>query len=1287
MLPIDARAGEIAGLLRGHRVVVVTGATGSGKSTRLPGIVLGSGVLGPGLRIAHTQPRRLAARSVASRIAWEMGESVGGRVGSKVRFEDRTGPSTVVKVVTDGMLLAEASADPGLGEYGVVIVDEAHERSANIDVLLGLLRGLVGRRKDLRVVVTSATIDPWRFSAYFGGPGAAPVVEVEGRTFPVEVRYEPRRVREDDPSEGLAGSVASAVEGLEREGRAGDVLVFVPGEREVWSCVEEVRRRCRGREALPLYSRLSAAEQDRVFREGGGDRVIVSTNVAETSVTVPGVRHVVDSGLERLSRYDAERRVRTLPVGWVSRASAGQRLGRCGRVGPGVCVRLYEEGAMSGWPAFTEPEVLRSGLAGVMLMMMTLGLGEDAGVVERFGWMESPGAGMVREGYGTLFELGAIDAAGAGGRLTAVGRALSRVPLDVRVGRIVLASGAEGCVREGCVLAGALSVADPRERPAGRQEEAERAQEVFRHESSDFLTLLNIWDQYEHACAGAGSSGWGARAAWCREKFLSAARMREWGEVVAQVREAARGLGLREREGPACEDAVHRAVMAGLIGHLACREDGGSGLKGRYEYRGMNGNVVSLWPGSVLFSRPPRWIVSAEVVRTTKVYARTVARVEAGWVEALAGHVLERSRGEAHLDPETGEPSVWERVSMSGVVVVPRRRVALAGVDPARARALFIEGALVEGRWKGAGGYVGAVRAAVARAEAVGARVRKRGVVRGGRELAAWFERALPAGVVDPSTLAEWRAGVSDPSEGVPGLEDLLTAEAREGLNGARYPGELEVGEGVVAGVGYAFAPGREDDGVTATVSAADLPAVDERRCAWLVPGMLGEVVRAVIKGLPKAERARVESAGGLEEVASSCAAVMTFGEGDLLGALGEALRVVHGVEVPASALGASWRGIPEYLRLRVVVLGEGGGEIGSGRDVAALKARFEATSRAASAARARARHDRDGITAWDFGTLPDVGRPVEGTDRYAALVDRGDRCALTLVGSAGEASALTALGVRRLFALACREQAVAEVRGLPGFSAMAGQYGPMGSAERLAGEIACVSAGVAFMGGAPGGGALAGTRGEFESALEAGWGRLSGAVREVGAVVGRVLEARHAVARRLSGGTNRHWAASVADLREQSAYLMPAGFLAVLPWERLREYPRYAEGMRARLMALREDGSGAERALLAEYLPRWKVFTGWVASAMARERERGEEAPAVRAGGKGALPASRRAAPVVNADAGAWAMAPGRLPAGVWSWRWLLEEARLTLFAPALGRGVSQARVDAAWGEVGRSA
>ncbi len=1275
-LPILQRREEIVRAVTSSQVVVVSGATGSGKTTQLPQFCHAMGLSRAGI-IGHTQPRRIAARAVASRIAEEMNQRLGGLVGFKVRQQDVTSRDTAIKVMTDGVLLAELSSDPLLSSYSVIIVDEAHERSLNVDFLLGCLRRILPKRPELRVIVTSATIDTAWFAAYFGL--STPVIEVSGRTFPVEVRYRPCADDDEAPDRVEAEAIADALDDLVRPRTPpGDILVFLPGEREIRLAAEAARRRGIDAEVLMLISRMSSEEQDRVFHPGGRRRVILATNVAETSLTVPGIVYVVDTGLARVARYDPARKIGRLPIEPISRASADQRAGRCGRISPGVCVRLYSQAQYQSRPAFTDPEIRRSSLASVILQMKA----DDLGAVEEFPFLDPPPPDSVRDGYETLFELGAIDAPAREGSLTEVGRRLARLPVDPRIGRMLLGAQHENSLRDVAVLAAALSIQDPRNRPPGRQEEADRAQGVFRDDASDFLTLLKLWDQASHARKTMGE---GEYQRWCRDHFLSAPRLREWAETHRQLCEVAESMGMRPGEAEARPDAVHRALLTGLITNVACREGAG----GSFDYRGVRGNVVSLFPGSVLFRKSPKWIMAAEIVQTSRVYARTVARVEPEWVEELAGHVFQHQISDKHFDPETGRACAWERLSMSGVVVVPRRRTPLAPLDPDGAREIFIREGLAQQRWRPDLPFQEHNRRVLEEARSAEARLRRHDVLINEASLASWFADRVPDNVRDPESFMRWWGSVND--RGVLDLHasDIIRSDAMAALDSKAFPSHVTFASSNAepVGVTYAFSPGKDADGITFSVRLADLPDLDPHRLAWLVPGVLPQLVLAMLKLLPKGLGAELAAAAPAPQMADECAKVMDFGVGHPASALSEAIEGLYARRIPPASF--PLQGLPAHLRPRVRVLDDDGSELGSDRDLAKLQDRFRVKAERARAKAARARFERPGLTSWDFDSLPGVvmhdvaGVPTPG---YPMLVDQRTHVSLTLADRVEIAGVNTPRGVRRLLALACREEVAHHLEANGHWEELCRQYAGLGPRAELLDEATCLVAERTFIVGQ----SPIAIKADFETRLHEQWGRLGASSREVCDLLAGILEPRAAIARRFSGGTPRLWAASVADLREQAAYLMPHGFLLLVGWERLRRYPVYTGVMRERLFSLREEGFSSETPKLNAVAPRWKPFTAWVVRAMARAREHAEAPPgqpsASSPGHKAPLPQARRAAPAVNLDAGAWAMQPGNLPLLVGEYRWLAEEFRAAIFSGDQPRAQAlDAQLTSLWARVQR--
>ena len=1350
-LPILARRDDIVAAIRDHQVTIICGETGSGKTTQLPQIMLAMGLAEKGM-IGHTQPRRLAARAVAARIAEERGERLGGTVGVKVRFQDTTSRATKIKLLTDGMLLAElgggGSGDPQLRAYSAIIIDEAHERSLNIDFLLGYLRTLLagGKRPDLKLVITSATIDPQRFANYFASAPSSPstlslrhsttptlllppIIEVSGRGYPVEVRYRPYKDDEEEPELGgrvEVERVADAVEELtfaSTQSAAGetspgspppprDILVFLPGEREIRLVADALRRRNLSADILPLFSRLTNEEQDRIFHPGPRQRIILATNVAETSLTVPGIRSVVDTGLARISRYDPARKIQRLPIEPISRASSNQRSGRCGRVAPGVCIRLYSESLYAAKPAFTDPEIRRTNLASVILQMKSLHLSD----IEDFPFLDAPDAAAITDGYETLFELGAITQPDRHGALTPIGEQMSRIPTDPRIARMLIGAQRENAVNEIIILAAALSIQDPRDRPLSRQQDADRAHAVFRDETSDFLTLLKLWDQFRHASDTMPGGGGGQFFSWCRELFVAPARLREWKEMHDQLRRVAEELDLFSPLHPTSliahptSDNIHRALLTGLITNVACREGDGS-----FDYRGVRGNVVQIFPGSVLFKKGPKWMMAAEIVQTTRLYARTIARVQVEWIEELAGHMFRRQFSDAHLDPDTGEPSAWERVTMSGIVVVPRRRAALgtpalstpalragnppdpgtpalrAGPQFNQARAIFLTDALAECKWKIDAPFMLHNRATLTRAAAIEAKLRRRNLTRSSEDLGAWFAQRIPANVCDPTTFKHWRidAERTNPRILFLNLSDILKPEAARALDELDFPDVIEIGKGDSAAlcpIDYALAPGKDDDGLTLTIALRDLPALTVERAEWLVPGALPDLIAALIRTLPKPQRASIEVKGDAAIIAATCAEAMTFAGGPLPVALSEALEVLHNVKIDP----ATWqfRALPAHLQLRVRVIddschdiavppqsraaAEPPRELALDRDLPALLKRLAPRLKQLRAAEDRASFGACKLTTWNFGDLPDsITTEREGatTTAHPTLIDHTDSVSLTLAPTPREAELLTRAGLRRLFALACADEAKYYLESHPAWNDMRNQFTQLGTPEELRDQLTCIIAERTFIDTQP----TLRTQAAFEDRRTASWGRLSAIARETCDAVARVLDSRAQIARRFSGGTPRLWAESVADIREQAAYLMPHGFLVAVRWDQLRRYPIYVEVMRERLLNLREDGSKSESGALAAIAPHWKRFTGWVAKAMSAgypgSPSRVDEPPVPGSESRGTqkapLPQAKRAAPTINLDAGEWAMRPGNLPAPIERYRWAIEEFRLSQLAP----------------------
>jgi ATP-dependent helicase HrpA len=1210
-LPIAARRHDIAAAIRDHQVVVVAGETGSGKTTQLPKICLelGRGVQG---MIGHTQPRRIAARSVAERIASELAVDLGGAVGYAVRFTDRVSDTTLVKLMTDGILLAELRADRRLLAYDTIIVDEAHERSLNIDFLLGYLKGMLGERPELKVIITSATIDTERFSHHFDN---APIVEVSGRTYPVEIRYQPVTDEADDRDRDQTEAICDAVDDLVAEG-PGDILVFLAGERDIRDAADALAsRNLAGTEVVPLYARLSAGEQHRVFQTHQGRRIVLATNVAETSLTVPGIRYVVDPGLARISRYSRRTKVQRLPIEAISQASANQRAGRCGRLGPGICVRLYSEEDFNGRPAFSDPEILRTNLASVLLSMASLNLGD----VASFGFVDPPDNRQVADGIALLEELGAFSpGADPAHRLTPLGRRLARLPLDPRLGRMVLEAERLGCVAEVAVIATALSIQDPRETPIEHRQAATESHRRFAEPSSDFLSYLNLW-RYLRTEQAARSSNQFRKL--CRAEYLNFLRVREWQDLHAQIRSVAREMGIRidPRAERASNDLVHQALLSGLLSHIGLRDSE------RGDYQGARNARFSLAAGAG--PSGARWVMAAELVETHRLQARTVARIRPEWAERTGAHLVQRSYREARWDSRGGAGVVTERVTLYGLAVVAGRRVRLGPVDPELARELFIRHALVEGDWTTQHRFVEENRQRLAEAQEVADRARRRDVLVDDDALFAFYDRRVGPDVVSGRHFDSWW---SKTRRGDPGLLDFHV-EAPEGvapLDPAGFPPVWP--QGVLAlPLSYEFDPGAPDDGVTVTIPLAVLNQVRATGFDWQVPGLRADLVTALIRSLPKDLRRNFVP---VPEQVRAFLDVYSAGvpEAGLLPTLGAFLGRRTGVGIPAG----SWdlEAVPEHLQIRFKVV-SGDETLAIGRDLPALQRVLEPQVRRAVSA-ATAETNRSDVTRWDMGTLPRIVRSMQGGQPvigYPALVDEGGRVALRTFPNPAEQRRAHWAGTRRLLLAATGSPLPRIRRQLSNETALALARAPYRSVNELLDDAlsAMVDRLIAQAGGPPwdadGFGALAS---EVDTHL----------VDEVATLVG-VVGAILISARRIEVRLERLGVGllpALSDIRDQLRGLVFPGFIAALGARRLNDVTRYLEGIERRLDKLARDPSrDAERMRRVQRLA--ASFADRVAT----------------------LPGGLR-----RGDA-----------AGV---RWLLEELRISVFAQEVGTAepVSEERV-----------
>jgi ATP-dependent helicase HrpA len=1162
-LPVSARRVEIARAIAGHQVVIVCGETGSGKTTQLPKICLELGRGSAGL-IGHTQPRRIAARATASRIAQELQSELGRIVGYKIRFTDRSSPESYVKLMTDGILLAETQGDPELRQYDTLIIDEAHERSLNIDFLLGWLRQLLPRRPELKLIVTSATLDAQRFAAHFAQDDVpAPVIEVSGRLHPIDLRYRPVQEEADERGRDIVDGIVDAVDEAQRAG-PGDVLVFLPGEREIREAAEALRKHhfglpgARGQaEILPLYARQSAQEQARVFQPHPGRRIVLATNVAETSLTVPGIRYVVDTGLARIKRYSHRNKVEQLRVEPVSRAAAQQRAGRCGRVASGVCIRLYAEDDLAQRPAHTDPEVLRSSLAGVILRMKSLGLG----AVEEFPFLDKPQPRMIADGYQLLSELGAVD---DDRELTEIGRELAKLPLDPRIARMILAARGEGALREVLVIAAALSLQDPRERPQEQAGAADQAHARWKDERSEFLAYLKLWQAFDEQWQHQSSA---RQRAWCRSNFVSYLRMREWRDIHGQLHSLCAEHGWKESEKPASFEAIHRALLAGLLGNI--------GLKSEAEphYLGARGIRFFPHPGSALAKKAGKWIVCAELVETTRLFGRCLARIEPEWLEQVGGHLVKRHVYEPHWSKSAGQVMAWERATLHGLLLYARRPVSYSRIDPAACREVFIRDALVRGDLS-----EDAVRRApffqhnqklVRDIEALEHKARRPDVLADEDLIHDFYASLIPGDVLDVRGFERWRR---DAERGQPRLlflerEQLMRHEAA-GITSARFPAEFEL-HGQRLKLTYRHEPGAADDGVTLTVPLAMLNQVPAARCEWLVPGMLEQKVLLLAKTLPQKIRHRLSS---VSQYAERFAAQEHDGSEPLLRALQRDVEEQVQLKLPLDAIRAE--NLPPHMLMNFRVLDEHGRMLAQSRNLAELRNRLardveQTFTRAETPEVEQARH-----ASWNFGEIPErleVKAGGRSTIGFPALVDEGDAVSLRAFDTEDKAREMHRAGLRRLFALELREPLRYVEKSLAGLRELTLLFMPFGTEAQLRAQLVAATLERSCM-AEP----WPGDEAAFRRRKEEARPRIALVAGEIARLVSTIL-AEHGQAQKKLAQI-KAFPAVAEDIREQLAQLLPRDFIVATPFERLAHFPRYLKAAALRIDKLRTDPARDER-------------------------------------------------------------------------------------------------------------
>jgi ATP-dependent helicase HrpA len=1179
-LPVSGRKDEISAAIMRNQVVIVCGETGSGKTTQLPKICLelGRGVSG---LIGHTQPRRIAARSVASRIAQELNSPLGEVVGYKVRFNDKLSESSYVKLMTDGILLAETQGDKFLNAYDTIIIDEAHERSLNIDFLLGYLKQLLPKRPDLKIIVTSATIDADRFSKHFNG---APVIEVSGRTYPVEIRYRPlgaagfraremaeaenaqfdledetifgisrkakteaRWLEEDDEEEAIEEAILDAADDLLRQGD-GDILVFLPGEREIRDVTEHLRK-YQGRsaklkhiEVLPLFARLSIEDQQKIFKSHSSRRIVLATNVAETSLTVPGIKYVIDAGLARVNRYSTRAKVEQLQIEKISQAAAKQRAGRCGRVSNGICVRLYSEQDFDGRPEFTEPEILRSSLAAVILRMAALRLGD----VTEFPFIEAPSSRLIADGYLLLQELGAVDARR---QITETGLQLARLPLDPRVGRMILAAKREHCLREILIIASVLSIQDPRERPMDKREAADNAHAKFAGEGSDFMSYLKLWDFFDSALKTKKSNK--DLLNQCHSNFLSFLRLKEWRELHGQLLDIVSEMEFKLNEKEANFEQIHKALLAGLLGNIGFK-DGDS-----ESYAGARGIRFFVAPGSTLKKLRPKWVIAAELVDTSKLYARCVAKIEPDWIEPLARGLTESHYSDPRWDRKMGMVNAWERVSLYGLTIIPKRRVHYGPIDPKQSREIFIREALANGEFDTRAAFFTANERLIAEVEELEHKARRQDVLVDEHQLFTFYDAKIPADIYNAASFEKWREEAEKTNPKLLYLtRDDLMRHGADAITAVQFPEKITL-DGIDVTLKYRFEPGHVLDGVTATIPLALLNQLNPVQTEWLVPGMLREKLTYLIKALPKTFR-RV--CVPVPEFVTGFLEKNKVGEGAIKPTL--AAYIQHETTLKISV--EDWTDeIPAHLLMNFSVIDDAGRELAMGRDWNALKKQL------GSAAQLTFRNaspdiEKTGLKQWDFGDLPQTlsferdGLKVTG---YPALEDDIDTVSVKLFDTEREAEQSHRKGVCRLMRFELKEQMKQLEKSLPNFNQYALVLRNVMSPEDLRDDMITAIADRAFIGEDD----LPRTNADFMKLKQRARTRLP-AVTEAVARQAQAIATEYQLLTQKQG----QMAATVnrlkRDLEQQVGQLVYKGCFSQTPWEYLQNIPRYLKALRLRI-------------------------------------------------------------------------------------------------------------------------
>lgn len=1223
-LPVIARREEIANAIRAHQVIILCGETGSGKTTQLPQICLdlGRGIAG---MIGHTQPRRIAARTVANRIAEELGSALGETVGYKVRFHDQVkADSSYIKLMTDGILLAETQNDRYLNHYDTIIIDEAHERSLNIDFLLGYLKMLLPKRPDLKVIITSATIDTKRFSEHFNN---APIIEISGRTFAVETRYRPLQNADDESDDvDFVEGIVTAVDELCKEG-PGDVLVFLSGERDIRDVSEALRKHHPpNTEILPLFARQSAIEQNRVFKTGGPRRIVLATNVAETSLTVPGIRYVVDPGLARVSRYSVRNKVQRLPIEKISQSSANQRSGRCGRVAAGVCIRLYDEADFSARPEFTDPEILRTNLASVILQMTALQLGDPA----KFPFINPPPPKMINDGYRLLEELGAVDKQR---HITEIGRQLAKLPIDPKIARMVLAANEQHSLDEVLIIASALSIQDPRERPMDKQQAADEAHQAYRDDRSDFLAFLKLWALYHDRKKHLSQN---KLRKFCKERFLSFMRLREWVDIYQQLHVQINQMGFKFNQLPASYQAIHQALLSGLLSNIAFKSE-------QYTYSGARNLKLRIFPGSALHKKNPKWIMAAELVETGQLYARIVAKIEPEWIEPVASDLVNRQYSDPHWEKKLAQVVAFETVSLFGLPIVMRRKVHYGPIAPLLANEIFIRDALVSGDFNCHAAFFKFNQRLVEDIELLEQKSRRRDVLVDDDSVFEFYKARIPSHIINGAGFEKWRKKIEKHTPQLLYLSrEALMQHSADQVTADSYPDQLLVNR-VALPLEYHFEPGKQQDGVTQTIPLSLLNQTQPERYEWLVPGLLRDKVIFLLKSLPKSLRRHFIP---VPQFADKCLQQLSPDKGALLPALNQQLYKLTRIDIQLS----DWRieELPLYLQMNFRLVNDNGTLLAESRDLVALKDQWAQQAAASFRQMPDSDYEKTGITQWHFGDLPvQCILQQNGLEltAYPALIDRQDYVDLTLLDTQTQADKQTWLGLRRLFMLAEKDALKYLNKHLPDIKTLCLHYANVPVSpyndiqtasqtpcEQLKTDLISVAFDRCFLLNQP----LPRSADDFQQRLQNNRANLIQIAGQLAKSVAEPLAAYHAIAKKLSGGLPMAAMHAVKDIQQQVNHLVYQGFIHDAPDAILQRLPFYFKAIDLRLDKLKTDPV-KDRQRQNEVMPHWQRYL--------KNTRRSED------------------------DA-------------LQQYRWMIEEFRISVFAQEVGTAypISAKRLDKQW-------